>query len=205
VANTGPSKEPKMPDITPYTPRESYTIAGQLFSIPQPYKAGHIVTEGEASQLNQVYAENVRNNKAAKVKELVEAGTFDQEVMQGQIDDYCDSYEMGVRSGGGGRSSDPVMAEAMNIARDLVRKALKKAGYNLSDVTAGQVSERAKRAVQDNPQIVETARQRVEATKEIAEIVLGELAASEEQPAGEEAAAFRPAGRKAKTHESVEA
>ena len=48
------------------------TIAGQTFAVLQPYAEGHTITEAEAKALNQVRAENVRNNMAGKVKAAAE-------------------------------------------------------------------------------------------------------------------------------------
>jgi hypothetical protein len=115
-----------MPDINESTPRSSIVIAGETFTVPQPYGAGHVLTSNEASAMNQVFAENVRNNLASKVKALKEAGTFASDVFQGTVDDYTNDYEFGQRTGGG-RSGDPVQAEAMSIARDLIRQAISKA------------------------------------------------------------------------------
>lgn len=193
-----------MPEITSETPRSEITVAGQTFKVPQPYTAGHVLVAGEASALNQTYAENLRNNFAAKVKEAIEAGSFDADVFQGRFDDYAGEYEFGVRVGGGGRSSDPVQAEAMNIARDLVRKALAKqigagtlkaadgSAIKLSDIPAGKISELAKgvlaKADDKAERILATARQRVEAQKELDVDVetdsLGDEASEAEAPKG---------------------
>lgn len=187
-----------MPEITETTPRDTITIAGKEFTIPQPYAAGHTLTANEASSLNQTFAENVRNNLAKKVKEQTEVGSFDQQVFQGTVDDYANNYEFGVRTGGGGRTSDPVMAEALDIARELVRKAIVKAGHKLADVKAAKITELAKGAIEKNPAILETARARVEEAKGIADISLEGL----DSPAqGDETAA--PAAKKSKA--SVEA
>jgi len=166
-----------MPEITETTPRTSIMIAGENFNVPQPYVAGHVLTANEASSLNQTYAENVRNNMAGKVKAHKEAGTFAADVFQGTVDDYCDTYEFGQRTGGG-RSGDPVMTEAMSITRDLVRQAISKANAadptkpKLADVPASKISELAKAQLNklDDPrtvQIMNTAKARVEAAKEL--------------------------------------
>jgi len=160
-----------MPEITSETPRETYTIAGESFSVPLPYVPGHRLTEGEANALNQTWAENIRNNLASRIKEAKEAGSFDQSVFQGSVDDYADSYEFGVRTGGG-RTGDPVMAEAMTIARDLVRKAIVKKGIKLADVKAASISALAKDLIGKNPSILETARARVEEVRQIADVEL---------------------------------
>lgn len=165
-----------MPTITDETPVTSITIAGQVFEVPQPYKAGDVLNANEASALNQTYAENVRNNFASKVKEAAEAAEKEGEelnldLLQGKLDDYVVDYEFGVRTGGG-RTSDPVMAEALGITRDLVRQALSKAGKKLADYTAAQITEMAKNQLSntDDPntvKIMATARARVEASKEL--------------------------------------
>lgn len=178
------------PAEAPTVAREEYTIAGKTFSILQPYEAEHVLTAGEASALNQVFAENIRNNFAAKVKEATEAGTFDQEVFQGQLDDYMDEYEFGVRRGGGGRTTDPVQAEAMIIARDKVRKALVKRGHALKDVPASEITRLAKDILASGkyPEITDAARARVAAQQEVADVEIGELQAvapEEAAPAAE--------------------
>lgn len=147
-----------MTAIDASTPREDYTIAGKTFSIFQPYYTGHVLTEGEASQLNQVFAENVRNNRAKWVTELVETDAFDQESAQEALDEYMTSYEMGVRTGGG-RIGDPVVAKAVDLARQKVREAIAKAGRKITDYTAKDITERAKQAVQDNPAFIQKAKE----------------------------------------------
>jgi hypothetical protein len=151
-----------MPHIHEATPRETYTIAGEQFEIFTPYVGGHALTEGEASQLNQVFAENIRNNRAKLVSELKEAGTFDAAAFQAELDDYMKSYEMGVRTGGGGRSSDPVTTAAMDLARTKVREAIVKAGGKIADYSAKDISEKAREAVNRNPKFLEIARAQVE-------------------------------------------
>lgn len=166
-----------MPEITEATPKTSIMIAGENFNVPQPYTAGHVLTANEAGSLNQTYAENVRNNMAGKVKALKDAGTFAADVFQGTVDDYCDTYEFGQRTGGG-RSGDPVKTEAMAITRDLVRQAISKAAAadstkpKLADVPASKITELAANqlAKTDDPktlQIMATAKARVDAAKEL--------------------------------------
>jgi hypothetical protein len=172
-----------MPTISAETPREDYTIAGHIFSIPMPYVEGHVLTGGEASALNQTFAENARNNFASKVKEAVEAGTFDLQVFQGNLDDYLADYEFGVRRGGGGRSGDPVQAEAMAIAREKVRQAVRAKGHNLKDVPASQITELAKGLLANEKyadSIMSAARARVAAQQEVADIELGDLSGASE-------------------------
>lgn len=148
-----------MTTITASTPRETYTIADKSFSIYQPFATGDTITEGEASQLNQVYAENIRNNQAKAVKAAVAANTFDQDAFQSIIDAYMASYQMGVRTATVGRTTDPVMAEAMEIAKDKVKAAIVKAGGKVKDYKAADIAARAKTAIESGkyPDIMTTA------------------------------------------------
>lgn len=167
-----------MPQVDASTPREEYTIAGQALKIFQPYTSGHVLSDGEASALNQTYAENIRNNQASRVKELVEAGTYDTDAFQLELDDYMGEYEFGLRRGGGGRSGDPVLREALLIAKDKVRSALKAKGHNLKDVSASDITTLAKQVLDGGkyPQIMEAAKARVAAQADIADIELADPA-----------------------------
>ena len=176
-----------MPEITEQTARVEITIAGETFSVPQPYSAGDVLNANEASALNQTYAENIRNNLASKVKEQKEAGSFEHDVFQGQVDDYVSGYEFGVRTGGG-RTGDPVQQEAMAIARDAVRRSLaKRPDVKLSDVPASKITELAKgvlaRGDATSEKIMATARARVEASAGITDVQLDSLDSGSEAPA----------------------
>jgi len=99
------------------------TIAGQTFTVLQPYAAGHAITEAEAKALNQVRAENVRNNMASKVKAAVEGtakeGEPTADTIAAAVAAYDAAYIFNLASvGGGKRPTDPVEVEALRIARD---------------------------------------------------------------------------------------
>jgi hypothetical protein len=119
-------------NISPDTARRSdFTIQGVVLSIPEPFLAGHVVTEGEASALNQLLAENVRNNLAEDVKESKEKG-LSLDAIQKIVDDYVQEYEFGVRRIGF-RTSDPVESAAREIALELAKRQARKAGKTLKD------------------------------------------------------------------------
>lgn len=151
---------------------EQITIAGHAFHAPIRYAEGHELTAGEASQLNQVLHENLRNNFAKSVKDAIEAGAFDHAAFQHKFSEYADAYEMGVRTGGGGGSRDPIMTAAMNIAREIIKTALKKKGKKVSDIDPKAINEAAKTLISKgdarSEEIMSQARARVEATKEAA-------------------------------------
>lgn len=149
---------------------DEITIQGEVFRVPVRYKAGHQLNDGEAGALNQTYHENLRNNFAKRVSEGVEAGV-PKETIQQQLDDYANDYQFGVRASGGGYRGDPVMTLAMNIAREMVRGAIKAKGLDLEQWPASRVSQAAKALIDsqgEEGKIVATARKQVEAEKEAA-------------------------------------
>lgn len=157
---------------------EQITIEGHVFNVPTRYEEGHELTANEAAALNQTYHENLRNNFAKKVKDKKANGEIEEDVLaqlQTDLDEYAEGYEFGVRTGGGA-VRDPVMSEAMDLARTKIFEHLKTKGIKRADVSAKQVTEYAKKLLEKNPTIIELARQRVEearaaATSELDEIV----------------------------------
>jgi hypothetical protein len=102
------------------------TIAGHVFSVPLRYEAGHVITEGEASALNQTLCENVRNNLAPKIKKeheaLGEGQSLNVDDWQTKVTEYGTSYEFGVR--GVSVAVDPLDAEIQRMAKAAVKLAL---------------------------------------------------------------------------------
>ena len=153
-----------MIEVTSETPRKPTTIQSINFNCPQPYEEGHQCDSNEARALNQTLLENVSNNFAQKIKKLVESIEGiekPQELAEDQVkelrtrfDAYCDDYEF---FSGGGRESDPVRAQAMDLARKEVRRALKRKGVTLSEVPSEQITELAKNAVATKPAFMEEA------------------------------------------------
>lgn len=143
---------------------DSITIAGRSITVPVKYSEGHVLSANEASALNQVYHENIRNNTAKRVKEAES-----DEAAQSIVNEYVAGYEFGVRTGGGG-SRDPVQTELMAIAREAVRKALQKKGFKLTGdeaVPAKKITELATDAVSKHPEWLDLAKARVAQQREI--------------------------------------
>ncbi len=155
---------------------EQITIAGEIFNAPVRYEEGHELTAGEASALNQTYHENLRNNFAKKVKDAKESGAFDLAAFQTEFDKYAEEYQFGLRVGGAVR--DPVLSEAMNIAKNQIRAALRKKGVKLASIDASAITEAAKKLLDRNPQIMELAKQRVEEAQAAATADLTDLVAA---------------------------
>ena len=91
---------------------QSITILGLRFNVQSPYSAGHVCTKGEARALNQKRLEGIRNHLAVTAK--------DRALTQADVDAYAASYVFGERTAR--RTNDPVEAEALELARLLVRK-----------------------------------------------------------------------------------
>ncbi len=147
-------------DFNKETPTGSVFVQGKNFDIPKPFAEGYVCTASDAGVLNQTLGENTRNNWAERVKKEVEAGTFDQAKMQAEIDEYLEGYEFGVRRGRG--PADPVEREALNIAKDIVRKAIREKGYKLGDIESDEINRLAESVIADNPDVAKEAKRRVE-------------------------------------------
>lgn len=142
------------------------TIQGHTFNVPEPYAEGHPLTENEAAALNQTFAENVRNNFAQKVKDANEAQgeeNVDTSALQSELDSYIEGYEFGVRRSGGGGSRtpvDPVEREALRMAEDAVKNAIRAKGGKVSEFD--NIKEVARTLLEKKPEIREAAQRRVD-------------------------------------------
>lgn len=167
------------------TPTGAFAIQSKSFQIPKPFSEGHACTVSEASVLNQILAENTRNNWASRVKKEVEDGTFDQVKLQAEIDEYLESYEFGVRRGRG--PSDPIEREALNMAKEIVKSALRENNYKLADIAVEDINRLAEDAITKNPDIMKEAKRRVDQRTKlgVGELDLSSLGA---ETAAEEAA-----------------
>lgn len=159
--------------MTDSTATGPLTIAGQAFTVNRPFAEGHVCTAGEASALNISFAEAIRNLFSDKVKAGKEVdGT---PVTQADVDATMATYALGIRSGngGGGRTSDPVEAQAMEIARGKVREAIRKQGFSLKDTKDSEITRLAKEALGKHPEWRDIAKQMVAAAQSLAAIELG--------------------------------
>lgn len=154
---------------------EQITISGHSFNVPVRYEEGHELTAGEASALNQTYHENLRNNFAKKVKDAGEVA--DLSALQAELDKYAADYAFGVRTGGGGVTRDPVMSEAMRIAKKQIGDLIRAKGGKVTNYEPSAINNAAKALLErpEGAQIMEVARARVEEQKALASSNLGDL------------------------------
>ena len=159
-------------------PRSTITIAGLTMTVPAPFVEGHVLRTNEAAALNQTYAENVRNNFSNSAKKAIQdAGSVDAVSigeLQDQLDEYVKSYDFGVRRGSGASRTplDPVEREALNLAIEKVKNALRAKGYQLKEVGQRKIRELAEEAVEKNPQIKAQAEQILKIKSEIGQEAL---------------------------------
>ena len=131
--------------LTPSTPLRSRTVQGDLyeaagqadfsFSIPQPFTAEHFESlrelgvhpAGFAAQANQVLAENLGNNMAARIKKAAKANVALP--TQADMDELYSSYDFtGIRSSAIAIGSlfDKIM---YRLSGQFLRKLFAKKGY----------------------------------------------------------------------------
>jgi hypothetical protein len=166
---------------------DSITIAGKTFQVPLRYEEGHAINAAEARALNQTFMENLGNNLRKKLKEAIEAGSFDQDAFQAKLEEMAEGYEFFGRSGGGGGGGrrDPVMSEAND--------AIKANGLNLKDYPAKQRRELARSLVDKDPAYLETARENVARNQATASASLDSILGGLVPPAASAAPSEAPA------------
>lgn len=157
------------------------TVQGVTVQVTAPYAEGHQCTAAEAKALNQVRAENVRNNTAKQIKDLKEELGEDSPELTKQaaalVDEYDKNYEFTLASVGGGRAAmSPVEKEARSIARDFIGSQLREQGItqkayleaNGPDAIKNKIAEFA-----EHPKIVEMAQKAIKEREKNAGIADG--------------------------------
>lgn len=148
-------------------PTKQIKVLGIVVEISVPYAEGHVLTTPEASVLNQTFAENVRNNCAKAVKDLLKKN--DQAGAAAYLQEYASKYVFNERTASVAVAArlDPVEKEAIAIAKAKVAEALEKKGIKRKDLTDEQkeaieakIAETAK-----NPKIIQMAEAQVAARK----------------------------------------
>lgn len=167
-------------DFDKKTPKKEITIKGVVLTVISPFAEGHVLTAEEANVLNQTLAENLRNNFAGVVTEAVTAAgdvaSVDVGALQEQLNDYTKDYTFGARRTAG-VAVNPVERIAISLAKDAVKKGLKKKNLDPKDYTAEQLTAMAKDAVGRYPHFMEQASAIHEAKKAAGAETLIDIAA----------------------------
>ena len=161
---------------------KTITIADHEFSVSQPYAEGHVVTEAEAKALNQVRAENIRNNMASKVKlAFGEAPTeeVNASTIEALVAEYDAAYVFTLASvGAGKRPTDPVEVEAIKIARGLFSDFCASKGFTVKAVREkiGDDSYNARLAeLAQRENVLKEAKRRIKVRTENASAALSDM------------------------------
>lgn len=162
--------------------REGVLIQGSHFNVVEPFREGDTLNAAAASQLNQVFIENIRNNFAKVVKEVQGEGErelSETEVkdLQTTLDSYLLEYEFGMRSGGGFRAANPVEAKAMEIAKKVALEQFRKKGKKRKDVVGEELTLAAKALIERYPQITKRAEDEVKKMRSIEKDIMQDLGA----------------------------
>ena len=165
------------------------SIHGHEFSIDDVYAEGYTINEAEAATLNQTLMENLGNNFRSKIKDAAKEHGVDlaegeklpahvHEKLVKEFAEAADAYEFGVRRAGVATTRDPVMAEALRLAKSPIKEALKNAiatgvegyaGKTIKDFTNEQITAAATRYLEgkDGAQILEIAKRNVDEKRKI--------------------------------------
>lgn len=162
------------------TPRKEITIKEVVLKVISPFTEGMVLTAEQANVLNQTLAENLRNNFAPVVSQAKEASGGADKVnvadLQNQLNDYTKEYAFGARRQAG-VAVNPVERIALGLAKDAVKKGLKKKGLEPKDYSAEQMTQMAKDAVARYPHFMEQANAIHEAKKAAGAETLIDIAA----------------------------
>ena len=149
------------------------SIMGVVVTVPQPYAAGHQITEAEAAALNQTLAENISNNRRKLVKEMQEAGAAEEKIVA-MVEEYAATYEFTLASVGSSTTRmDPLTREAYAIARDYLNALIKEQGMTVKaykEAKGEDTYSEKLAAVAANEQIIAMARKRLDERKQIMDL-----------------------------------
>lgn len=149
-------------------PMQEITGKGYTIKVPKPYSEGHELRENEAEAMNQVYAENIRNNITTRIKRMIDNGdTVDQETVDQMVQEYVQTYDFGTRASAGPRLSAEEK-KARSLAKDAVKKKIRDAeDQDLKDFTNERLDELALEALEKNPHIRDKAKEILAAQQEV--------------------------------------
>ncbi len=86
-------------------------------------------------------------------------------VRQEEVYAYLEERDSGLR--GGRVWIDPVYREALTIAKDIVKKALREKGFKLANVDTDSIERLTKGVIANNPDILKEAKRRVDQRSEL--------------------------------------
>jgi hypothetical protein len=130
-------------------------VAGLAVSLPTRFEEGSTLDETEAAFLTNIQHRRV----SARLRWLLARGEVDQFSIQEKADELCRAELVPWRTTDDSEEEDPILAEAMNIARELINSRMAQEGLP----PPKGLDIHAKQLVDAIPEIQEQARLRVEA------------------------------------------
>lgn len=159
------------------TPTVQVRIRGYQFTLSAPYAVGQRMGEAEVQQLNDLRADNIRNNLTKPVVEeiskLQPGAMLSPEALaslQARVSDYDSKYQLQLKHQARPRVGQ-IEAEARLIAEERLDAQLREAGLDAASVDyPGLLAEMI-----SVPTVQELARERVQAKAQVLQHNLGDL------------------------------
>lgn len=156
-------------------------IQGVIFQAPSPYAEGHTLNAAEASAMNGLLGENLRNNFAKTVSTAKEQAGEGNELsadtltsLHAKFAEYAAAYQFSAR-GPGRAPVDPVEKAARELGRKVVLDALNAKGIKKDQLAEGQMDTLIDQVLSKYPHIREEAASRIAKAKELSASVMGGL------------------------------
>lgn len=143
-------------------------IGNIVFEVEDNYNEGDTLSAAEATALNGLRRENLRNNFRKAVKDAGDEPTAEQiDELKLKFTAYAEGYEFaGKRQAK--TPKDPVAAKAFQIATSVVKQALRKKNIDIDSLAEGKFDALvAQYAAREDVQAI--ARQQVDLTRNIAD------------------------------------
>lgn len=153
-------------------------IRQHAFSFPARYQPGHPLTEAEAHALNQLLAENIRNNLDGQVAKAIEALPAGQTVLPAPVhaslaakfQDYAARYQFALRAPGRERKG-PIELELEGLALAKAEEFMVARGLEWEDPAVQQTLAEALL----DPELSALARERINHRQRVAQSALADL------------------------------
>ena len=139
------------------TARKDITVKNKIYSIPTPFAEGHVCTQNEANALNQLLAENVRNNIAGKLKN-------GSDISQEDFDAYVASYDFGVRAV---VTKDPVEKIMRELVEAKINQQLAAKGLSKKSMETEKYNEAVEKAIEANREVLQARAREILALRAI--------------------------------------
>lgn len=143
--------------FTSETARKDITVKNKIYSIPTPFAEGHVCSQNEANALNQLLAENVRNNISGKLKNGIE-------VSQEEFDAYVSSYDFGVRAVS---TKDPVEKIMRELVEARINQQLAAKGLSKKSMETEKYNEAVEKAIEANREVLQARAREIIALRSI--------------------------------------